>query len=192
MQTVGYNIEWSQELKIPDSLTEYVKASMLIEILRNWEPLREFIGPNPGPHVFDMSVGYDLAGISSPEVAAFITGMVDATAEVEALRSEIPDSFAEFRDFDFMTTMSDTLTLSTFHGCPPDEIESITKHLIDDHQLDVIVKLNPTLLGYETVAGIVNDELGYTDISVKETEFAADLQFDRGVELIRELSLIHI
>ena len=187
MQTIGYNIEWSQELKIPDSLTEYVKASMLIEILRNWEPLRAHLGPDPGPHVFDMSVGYDLAGISSPEVAAFIDGMIDATAEVEALRSQIPDAFAEFRDFDFTTRLADTLTLSTFHGCPPDEIESITKHLIYHHELDVIVKLNPTLLGYETVATIVNDELGYTDVSVKESEFAADLQFDRGVELIREL-----
>ncbi|MFT7475193.1 MAG: putative selenate reductase [Verrucomicrobiales bacterium] len=187
MQTIGYNIEWSQELKIPESLTEYVKASMLIEILRNWEPLRAHIGDDPGPHVFDMSVGYDLAGISSPEVAAFVTGMKDASAEVEALRAQIPDEFAEFRDFDFSTTMSDTLTLSTFHGCPPDEIELITKHLIDEHGLDVIVKLNPTLLGYETVAAIVNEELGYTDVHVKEQEFAEDLQFERGIELIVEL-----
>ncbi len=187
MQTIGYNIEWSQELKIPESLTEYVKASMLIDILRNWEPLRDHIGDDPGPHVFDMSVGYDLAGISSPEVSAFITGMKDASAEVDALRSEIPEAFAEFRDFDFTTVLSDTLTLSTFHGCPPTEIELITKHLIDEHQLDVIVKLNPTLLGYETVATIVNDELGYDDVNVKEEEFANDLQFDRGVELIREL-----
>lgn len=187
MQTVGYNIEWSQELKIPDSLTEYVKASMLIDILRNWEPLRSHIGPDAGPHVFDMSVGYDLAGISSPEVASFIRGMKDASAEVEALRAEIPDSFAEFQDFDFTTVLSDTLTLSTFHGCPPDEIELITKHLIDEHQLDVIVKLNPTLLGYEAVAKIVNDDLGYTDVTVKEEAFAEDLQFGRGIELIGEL-----
>ena len=187
MQTIGYNIEWSQELKIPASLTEYVKASMLIEILSNWEPLRAHISADPGPYVFDMSVGYDLAGISSPEVAAFITGMLDASAEVEILRSQIPDAFAEFRDFDFTTRLADTLTLSTFHGCPPDEIELITKHLIDVHGLDVIVKLNPTLLGFETVATIVNDELGYTDVSVKEDAFAADLQFDRGIELIREL-----
>ena len=187
MQTIGYNIEWSQELKIPDSLTEYVKASMLLDILQNWEPLAQHIGPNPGPYVFDMSVGYDLAGISSPEIHAFIEGMKDATAEVEALRAEIPDSFAEFRDFDFTTALSSTLTLSTFHGCPPDEIESITKHLIDEHGLDVIVKLNPTLLGYETVATIVNDELGYADVNVKEEAFAEDLQFDRGIELITEL-----
>src|SRR5450759_526987 len=30
---VGYNVEWSQELKLEQSLREYVKAAMLIEIL---------------------------------------------------------------------------------------------------------------------------------------------------------------
>ena len=187
MATIGYNVEWSQELRIPQSLAEYVKASMLLDILSRWEPLAEHLGDGPGPHVFDMSVGYDLAGISSPEVSGFIDGMRDATAEVDALRASIPDSFAEFRDLGFTTNLSETLTLSTFHGCPPDEIESITKHLIDAHELDVIVKLNPTLLGYETVAGIVNDELGYHDVDVKEEAFAEDLQFGRGIELIGEL-----
>ena len=187
MATIGYNVEWSQELRIPQSLTEYVKASMLLDILSRWEPLAPHLGDGPGPHVFDMSVGYDLAGISTPDVSAFIDGMRDATDEVDRLRGSIPDSFAEFRDLDFTTRLSDTLTLSTFHGCPPDEIESITKHLIDAHELDVIVKLNPTLLGYETVASIVNDELGYTDVDVKEEAFAEDLQFDRGIELIGEL-----
>ena len=188
MQTIGYNIEWSQELRIPQSLTEYAKASMLLEILRNWSPLHQHIGVDSGSYVFDMSVGYDLEGISTPEVAAFIRGMRDASAEIEALRAEIPEAFAEFRDFEFSPHLADTLTLSTFHGCPPGEIESITKHLIDVHELDVIVKLNPTLLGYETVAAIVNDELGYDDVHVKEQAFADDLQFDRGIELIGELN----
>ena len=188
MATIGYNIEWSQELTLGQSLTEYVKASMMLEILQRWEPLAAHIGPTPGPYVFDMSVGYDLAGIANPRVAAFITGMKDASAEVAALRSQIPDAFAEFRDLDFTTSLADTLTLSTFHGCPPDEISQITKHLIDVHDLDVIVKLNPTLLGYETVAGLVNDTLGYADVDVKEEAFAEDLQFDRGIELIGELN----
>ncbi len=191
MQTIGYNIEWSQELTVPQSLTEYVKAWVLVDILRRWEPLRDFVGTDPGPHVFDMSVGYDLAGISGPKVASFIRGMGDATAELDQLRPEIASAaggaFAEFADLDFSPCLSDTLTLSTFHGCPPEEIESITEHLIDEHDLDVIVKLNPTLLGYDTVAGIINDELGYTDVSVKEQAFAEDLQFDRGIELIGEL-----
>ncbi|MGH1490050.1 MAG: 4Fe-4S dicluster domain-containing protein [Acidimicrobiales bacterium] len=188
MQTIGYNIEWSQELTLEQSLTEYVKASMLLDILSRWEPLSPHVGSQPGAHVFDMSVGYDLEGISNPRVAAFIDGMRDASAEVEALRAEIPDSFGEFRSLDFTTTLSDTLTLSTFHGCPPDEIEAITKHLIDAHDLDVIVKLNPTLLGYETVADIVNGQLGYADVDVKEQAFVEDLQFDRGIELIGELN----
>ncbi len=188
MQTIGYNIEWSQELLVPQSLTEYVKASMLIEILRQWEPLAEYIGSDPGPHVFDMSVGYDLAGISSDKVSSFIRGMKDASSEIEVLRSELTGSWARFTDLDFNPQISTTLTLSTFHGCPPEEIESITQHLIDEHDLDVIVKLNPTLLGYETVAGIVNDELGYSDVTVQEAAFTADLQFARGIELIEELN----
>ena len=188
MQTVGYNIEWSQELLVEQSLTEYVKAWMLIHILSKWEPLTEFIGADPGPFVFDMSVGYDLAGISDPKVAAFIHGMKDASHEIERLRPELTGPWAQFADLDFPTQIADTLTLSTFHGCPPDEIEGITKHLIDEHGLDVIVKLNPTLLGFETVAKIVNTELGYSEVSVKESAFAADLQFERGIELINELN----
>ncbi|GJM37603.1 MAG: hypothetical protein DHS20C19_09700 [Acidimicrobiales bacterium] len=187
MHTIGYNIEWSQELEVPASLEEYVKAWMALEMLRRWEPLQEFVG-DPGAHVFDMSVGYDLAGITTEKVASFIRGMHDASAAIDALRPQIQGSFADFRDLDFDPVISDTLTLSTFHGCPPEEIESITKHLIDEHELDVIVKLNPTLLGYETVAGIVNDELGYDTVSVKEAAFAEDLQFERGVELIGELN----
>ncbi len=192
METIGYNIEWSQELRIPQSLTEYVKSAMLIELLRNWEPLAGHIGPDPGPHVFDMSVGYDLAGISSPEVGVFLKGMRDATAEIAALRPEIATAaggaFASLSDLAFDSQISDTLTLSTFHGCPPDEIESITKYLIDEHDLDVIVKLNPTLLGYDQVADVVNDQLGYSDVSVKASAFDEDLQFERGIELIGELN----
>ncbi len=187
MATIGYNIEWSQELTLEQSLTEYVKASMMLDILARWEPLQTHLG-QPGPHVLDMSVGYDLAGISNERVATFIRGMADASAEVDRLRPMIPEPFAQFRDLEFNTGLSDSLTLSTFHGCPPEEIEAITKHLIDVHDLDVIVKLNPTLLGYDTVAGIVNDELGYTDVDVKEQAFAEDLQFDRGIELIGELN----
>ncbi|MFT5201674.1 MAG: putative selenate reductase [Candidatus Aldehydirespiratoraceae bacterium] len=187
METIGYNIEWSQELTVPQSLEEYAKAWMALAVLRQWEPLQEFTGDS-GSYVFDMSVGYDLAGITTDKVSTFIAGMRNAAASIDAQRDQLVGPFAEFRDFDFDPVISDTLTLSTFHGCPPEEIESITKHLIDHHNLDVIVKLNPTLLGYETVAEIVNNELGYTSVPVQEAAFGADLQFERGVELIGELN----
>lgn len=188
MQTIGFNIEWSQELKISQSLTEYVKAWMMLEIFRGWDELTPFVGTDPGPHVFDLSVGYDLAGISSDPVASFIDGLMDASSEIERLRPLIPAPFAEWREHAFPVRIADTVTLSTFHGCPPDEIESITKHLMTRHGLDVVVKLNPTLLGFERVRGIVCDELGYDEIRLRREDFDADLQFDRGVELIDELS----
>src|SRR3954471_22570003 len=32
---VGYNVEWSQELRVPDSLEQYVAGAMLIHMLRH-------------------------------------------------------------------------------------------------------------------------------------------------------------
>ena len=193
METIGYNIEWSQELTIAQSLEEYVKAWMIIEMLRRWEPLHEYVGDpdhgGPGPHVFDMSVGYDLDGIRSDKVAGFIDAMVDASDEIERLRSQIPDDsvFARFRDLAFPTTVADTITLSTFHGCPPDEIEAIVEHLVAEHDIDVIVKLNPTLLGPDRVSTLVHDTLGYEYVELVPQAFEDDLAYERAITLIDEL-----
>jgi putative selenate reductase len=187
MEAVGYNVEWSQELRIGESLEEYVKASMIIEILRGWDELTPFIGPDPGAHILDISVGYDMAGISSDPMAAYIDGIADARATIERLRSEIPPAFAAWRDHPFTTRLAGSATLSTFHGCPPDEIGAITKHLMTRHGLDVVVKLNPTLLGFDRVSAILHDELGFGDIRLSRQAFESDLGFPRALDLIDEL-----
>jgi putative selenate reductase len=187
MQNVGFNIEWSQELKVAESLEEYVKAWMMIEILRDWAPLQALVGTDPGPHIFDMSVGYDLAGIQSEKVASFIDSMIDAGAVIDRLRPLIPEPFTRYREHQFRTQVSDTITVSTFHGCPPDEITAIVKHLMDRHGVDVIVKLNPTLLGFPRVIQLLQQDLGYQDIWLDRLSFVDDLDITRGVELIAEL-----
>lgn len=187
METIGFNIEWSQELQVHQSLEEYVKAWMIIEILRNWEPLREHVGDDPGPHVFDMSVGYDLAGIQTDKVAGFIDAMIDASDVIERLRPLIPEPFAGLRDHDFPTRVSDTLTLSTFHGCPPDEIDAMVRHLMDRHGLDVIIKLNPTLLGFPRVVQLLQRDLAYEHIRLNRLSFVEDLEIGRAVDLITGL-----
>ena len=184
MATVGYNVEWSQELRLEQSLEEYVKASMLIELLVASGRLN--LAPGAERTVFDMSVGYDLAGIRSERVRAFIDGMKDCSAVVERLRKELPPELAQYRDLPFKTQLSDTLTISTFHGCPPDEIERITDHLLREHALHCVVKLNPTLLGATDARRIFHDALGYTE-RIPDEAFTKDAQWSQAVDIIGRL-----
>ena len=186
MESVGYNIEWSQELSLPESLAEYAKAWLMLAVLREWAPLRAEIG-DPGEHAFEMSVGYDLAGLKSPAMDAFIRGMLAAGPLIDGMRAEIPAAFAAARDVKVDGRLVQNATLSTFHGCPPDEIESIVEHLMQTYDLDVTVKLNPTLLGQAAVAEILHDRLGYRDIALDPAAFAADLKFERALAMIERL-----
>ncbi len=184
-RTVGYNVEWSQELKLEQSLEEYVKASMLIELLVASGKLA--IPPDAARTVFDMSVGYDLAGIRSERVGAFLRGLMDATPVVDRLRAQIPAEYAHLRDVAFTTALSRTLTLSTFHGCPPEEIERITTYLLEEVGLDCVVKLNPTLLGKVETRRILNEVLGYED-QVPDSAFDADARYDQAVDFVGRLA----
>jgi len=185
MRNVGYNVEWSQELRTEESLEEYVKASMLIEILQASGKIPSESGF--GPHVFDMSVGYDLQGVRGDKVRAFIAGMKDARAVVERLRPQIPAAYKQYRDLNFRTALSNSVTLSTFHGCPPHEIEGIASFVMEELGLDCIVKLNPTLLGPEEVRGLLWDTLGFTDIRVPDDAFAKDANWEQVSAFVTRL-----
>ena len=185
MQTLGYNVEWSQELTLEKSLEEYVKAAMLIRILQASGRLA--LEPGFERTVFDMSIGYDLAGIRSERVQAFIRGMMDATPVVERLRRELPAEMGPLRDLDFPTRLSDTLTLSTFHGCPPDEIEAMVGHLMRAHGLACVVMLNPTLLGAAEVRGLLGDALGYTELRVPDSAFEKDATWEQACAFMGRL-----
>ncbi len=185
-QNVGYNVEWSQELKLEQSLREYVGAAMFLEILKASHLLgEEFVAPTAT--IFDMSVGYNLEGIRSPRVRRWIESMKDARAVVDELRIRLTGRWAAYRDFPFPTRVSDTLTLSTFHGCPAEEIEGIVNFLLTELDVHVCVKLNPTLLGQEEVAHLLHDVLGYRDIQLHEEAFRQDLQFDDALDLLPRL-----
>jgi len=186
MRNVGYNAEWSQELRVEQSLEEYVKAAMLIEMLRQSDAVA--IEPSFGDAIYDMSVGYDLAGIQSEKVGRFLEGMLDATAIVERLRGTIPGELAHFRDLDYPTRLSDTLTLSTFHGCPPDEIERIIDYLMRTWNLNCVVKFNPMLLGKEEARHLLHDVMGYDDIRIPDSAFERDATWPQAVEIVERLS----
>jgi len=181
--TVGFNVEWSQELTVDKSLEEYVKGSMLIEMLK-----ASGLAPGLGETIFDMSVGYDLAGIRSAKVQNFLATMMDATPVVERLRAQIPEAFSHLRALPFTSRISDTLTLSTFHGCPPEEIESIARFLLTEVGINVMVKLNPTLLGRDELLSILHERIGYTELKVPDAAFAKDANWQQVTELVERLS----
>ena len=178
----GYNVEWSQELRLAQSVGEYVKAWALIHVLRRllgWESA-------PPGTIFNMSVGYNLEGIQKPPMQRFMDRMQDASEEVAELRAALA-GFPGLGDVQIPSRLSNSVTLSTMHGCPPDEIERIARYLLEERGLHTIVKLNPTLLGQEAVMRILHDDLGYREIHIPDAVFEHDLQYGRAVGLIRRL-----
>jgi putative selenate reductase len=185
---VAYNVEWSQELRLAESLREYVAGSMLLDILEEVNLLGRPSDLDKAETIFDMSVGYDLAGVRSPEVRSWIESMKDARVHVDRLRREIPDEYRRLRDLDFTTRLSEQITLSTFHGCPAQEIEGIVRFLLTEMGVHVTVKLNPTLLGRERVDGLLHDVLGFTEIETRQEDFDKDLQWTQALAITDRLS----
>jgi putative selenate reductase len=184
MEDEGYNVEWSQELKLDQSAWEYVKAWVLIHILPrvlDW-------GEDPPHTVFNMSVGYNLEGILTPPMQQFMDRMEDASAEIARLQDQIPDSLVP--RFPIPTQLTNSVTLSTMHGCPPDEIEAIARYLLAERGLHTFVKLNPTLLGKDAVLDILHNHLGYDRIHIPDPVFEHDLKYDRAVTMLRALKQV--
>ncbi|MCX6551986.1 MAG: hypothetical protein NTY02_13480, partial [Acidobacteria bacterium] len=167
------------------SVREYVKASMLIQALDAWGVLGS-AGQADGT-VFDISVGYDLAGIRSEPMRRWLASMRDASAIVDAVRAEIPDEFAGLRDLPYRTNLSSGVTLSTFHGTPAGEIERIGEFLIDELGLHTVIKLNPPMLGRARVEHILHEVLGYHDVQVNPGCYERSLPFDEALDMMGRL-----
>ena len=78
------------------------------------------------------------------------------------------------------------MTLSTLHGCPPQEIERIAMYLLTEKGFHTFVKCNPTLLGYE-FARKTMDDMGYDYIQFGDFHFKDDLQYEDAVPMLKRL-----
>ncbi len=184
----GYNQEWSTELTVPQAMDEYIKAWCALKIIS-----RVFDLGDPDGFVFNMSVGYDLQGIKGDKVDTYIEGMKDArrTAVWNECLSVLKDLFpAETSYIDSISPhVSRSVTVSTLHGCPPDEIERIASYLISEKHLHTFVKCNPTILGYETARRTL-DEMGYGYVVFDDHHFREDLQWVDAVPMFERLQAL--
>jgi putative selenate reductase len=187
MADEGYNVEWSQELKLEQSVMEYINAWALIHVLRR---VLGFEGSVPFGTVFNMSVGYNLEGIQSGPMSRFMDRLENASQEVAAIQSVLSERFPRFADVEIPARLTNNVTLSTMHGCPPDEIERIARYLMEERGLHTYVKLNPTLLGKDEVLRILHDRLGFREVHIPDRVFEHDLQYGRAVALIESLKQV--
>lgn len=178
----GYNAEWSQELKLEQSISEYVKAWVLIPVL---ERMLGWDKQLSGALIFNMSVGYNLAGILEPRMQTFIAKMLDSSEEIAEYKEILRKEFPEYSAVTVPNCLTNSATLSTMHGCPPDEIGKIAKYLLEDRGFHLFVKLNPTLLGRDEVRDTLNKTLGYTGIQIPDPVFDHDLKYPQAVEIIK-------
>jgi putative selenate reductase len=180
----GFNCEWSQELTLEESFSQYLAAWVLLHVLRRRH--RRGVLPGDPGFLFNFSVGYSLAGIRKPNMRRFFDRMSGCRAEKEALLRELQPLFPGIGKLDIPDRISDNVTLSTLHGCPPREIEKIGLYLLNDRRLHTTVKLNPTLLGPERLRGLLNGSLGWK-VDVPDKAFARDLKYDAALDLLRSL-----
>ncbi len=187
-----YNCEWSTELTVEEAFDEYVKAWVAIKVLAP-----EFGLSDGKDFAYNMSVGYDLEGIKLPKMDAFIEGLKDASErpafkeaiqflkEHKQLFEKLDDSAIEA----IPSALCHSATLSTLHGCPPDEIERIAHYLLTEKKVHTFVKCNPTMLGYDYVRKTL-DDLGYDYIVFPDKHFLADLQYEDAVGIFTRMMAV--
>lgn len=198
----GYNVEWSQELSLEESFDEYLKSWVLLHLLK------EVLGLSKNSErgfIFNMSVGYDLEGIKTERMDKFIDNLIDAknsisfqkyknwlidnlenVVRLNSLLNAFDISQLKSKIEDISPNISNSVTLSTMHGCPPQDIESIAKYLIKEKNLHTYIKLNPTLLGFDYVNDLLH-KLGYKYIKLEKKSFEHDLQYKDAIPMIQRL-----
>ncbi|MGD9569229.1 MAG: hypothetical protein AB7V48_13130 [Sedimentibacter sp.] len=189
VKNVGYNVEWSTELTVEEAANEYIKGSVLLQVIAvelGLSDIKDF--------VFNISVGYNLEGIQSKKISDFIDNLKEAKETdifIECI-NVLKDNINKFKKFkiedieNISSKITNTVTLSTMHGAKAEEILDIAKHLVTNKNINTFIKCNPTLLGYEKVREIL-DNLGYNDIVIRKEDFDHDLKFEMAVDIVNEL-----
>ncbi|MBF0366125.1 MAG: putative selenate reductase subunit YgfK [Oligoflexia bacterium] len=182
----GFNCEWSQELKLQQSFQEYLKAWILIHWLQERLKFKSKTKGSGVGTIFNMSVGYNLEGILKENVQTFLKKMRSCESDLAEAIQSLSEVCPEIKKIRIPAKLTDNITLSTMHGCPPDEIEKIAMYLLEEQGLHTTIKLNPTLNGEKDARGILQ-KLGFENVTIPDIAFEHDLKYADGVKMLRRL-----
>ena len=198
-----YNVEWSTEFTLEKAYDEYLKAWFLLHIIEGMMTGRM---PEKASFLFNMSVGYDLKGIKEERMQEYIDNMIYSEKEefdeyLAIARAMLEDGLFEGTEWEsgalkvakdierIPRRIASSVTISTMHGCPPDEIEAICAYMLSEKGIDTFVKLNPTLLGYDRARAIL-DSHGFGYVVLKRETFEHDLQAEDAFSMLSRLDAL--
>ena len=197
----GYNVEWSTEYTLEKAYDEYLKAWIVLHMIESAMEGKVVEKPS---FIFNMSCGYNLEGIKQEKMQIIIDSMIDAGKKplfdeyINEAKALLDEGILEGSDWEgreecvrktldkISRNICPSVTVSTMHGCPPKEIEAICSYLLTEKKLDTFVKLNPTLLGYDTVRKVL-DDLGFNYVVLKRESFEHDLQLSDAKAMLHRL-----
>ena len=175
-----YFSERPSELSIGEAFNEYVKAWYAIKLISTAFELGV-----PEGFVFNMSVGGSLEDLKSEKMNAFIEGL--KSAEYTKVWRECENWARAHMDeldgvdntyiSDISPNVSASVTFVPKPGLSAGEIEDCARYLIEEKRLHTFVRLDPGLLGYYTIRGIL-DINGYPDIEISKEKIEAEAAYD--------------
>lgn len=198
----AFNTEWSSEYPVEKAYDEYIKAWIILHLL---EEIFEFRTGRQRSFLFNMSVGYNMQGLKSARMDAYINNLMNASAQPafmnylddlawilqqEAIfkNTGLEKKLANLKDLPdrISPVICKSVTLSTMHGCPSSEIEKICAYLLTEKKLATYVKLNPTLLSFPVVKQMLA-KCGFDYITLSEESFTHDLQYQAAIPMLNRL-----
>ena len=196
----AYNVEWSTEFTLEKAYDEYLKAWIILNIIDGI--LTGGMKDKPS-FLFNMSVGYDLKGIKEERMQTYIDNMISCQKPefdeyIAIARALLEDNLFEGTAWEsgalkvakniemISREIASSATISTMHGCPPDEIESICSYMLEEKGIDTFVKLNPTLLGYDKARELL-DSHGFDYVILRRETFEHDLQAGDALAMLHRL-----
>ena len=183
----GYNVEWSTELSPEQAAQEYIKGYLALKLLS-----KELSLGDPEGFLCNLSVGYDLPGIQSPAVDGFIETMKNAERSpfwqkcIAQAKAQTWKQVDEAYIDSISPCISNSVTISTMHGCPPEQIQAIAAYMLEQKGLNTYIKCNPTLLGYDACRSML-DTLGYTHIQFDHEQFQHDMKAQDAIPMVKTL-----
>lgn len=182
---VAIHTEATHEMEPEAAYEQFLNAWIIIHILHH-KLFMGHKGPDSIGTIFVMSLGYTLTDIRSEKIQWFIEKMMNCNIEKHEKIKQLKSIYPAIEKIDIPDEISNAFTINTFPGCSAREIEYACKFLMIDKKLHPTVKLDPILMGYNSVQAILESENSF-DIELSDEKIQESINYLDALKLIDNL-----